>query len=111
MRVAEEAMAYLQDEARDSLSSMECEMRIQDAFGSTGALKYSPNPHGPREYFIELDNYRRRAKQLDVSPIPYRTVMTSVLYAFKQCGHEADSSRDRQIYHVTNQVHSLSSHH
>ena len=43
-----EAMKHLQDEAQDSFTSRECEMKIHDAFGSTGALKYKPNPHGPR---------------------------------------------------------------
>ena len=76
-------MKYLQDEARDSLSSTKkCEMKIRNAFGSTGALKYKPNPHRPREYFIELDNYRRRAKKLNMSPIHFKTAMTSALFAF-----------------------------
>ena len=90
---AAEAMEYLQEEARDATSSGECKMRIRDAFGSTGGLKYRPNPHGPREYFNELDNYRRRAKLLGMSPIQPEVVMTSALYTFTHCGHEADKLR------------------
>ena len=72
---------------------MKCGIPLHDAFGSTGALKYKPNPYGPKEYFIELDNYRRQAMYLKMAPIHFKTAMSSALFAFSKCGHKADKIR------------------
>lgn len=68
-------------------------MEIYDRFSSKGR-KYTPNPHGPWDFFAACDNDRALATEIGLNTIDVGTIMIRALAAFRDSKHSRESLRN-----------------
>jgi hypothetical protein len=88
-----EAMTHVYDQVKDSDATRASHMEIYDRFSSKGR-KYTPNPHGPRDFFAACDNDRALAMEIGLNTIDVATIMIRSLAAFRDSKHSRESLRN-----------------